>query len=117
MNIYEQALGNLTEENWKRGEVADGNGNRCVTGHLLYVRYGRDMRWYETPDLNEEDFTLTLHKIIAEQYPAAVDAWLAGSSLMTVLSPIGLVTFFNDFRASYSDIRAVLEKAAANERA
>ena len=113
MNIYEQALGNLTEENWAKGLLYDVHGNRCLAGHLVHMLHGRDMHWSELPDLNVEDFALVLHKIIAGQYPEAVDAWLANSETHVILSKIGLVTFFNDYYASYDDIRTVLEKAAA----
>ena len=114
MNIYEQALGNLIERNWLKERLYDNDGNRCMAGHLLYVRYGRDIFWYELPDLNDEDFSLILHTIIAEQYPDVVDRWLATRD-EGILTPIGLVTYFNDYCASYSDIRAVLEKAASRE--
>ena len=114
MNIYGQALANLTEANWTREKLFDSNGNRCIAGHVLYAQYGRDKHWSELPDLNREDFALVLHKIIAAQYPEVVDQWLAGAPEYVVLSAVGLITFFNDFCASYGDIRTVLEKAAAD---
>ena len=115
MNIYEQALSNLTENNWAKKQLFDNDGNRCLAGHVMYAQYGRDMKWYEVPDLNVEDFAPVLHKIIAGQYPEVVDNWLArGDAALTL---IGLVTLFNDYYASYDDIHMVLEKAAANEQA
>lgn len=113
MNIYEQALGNLTEDNWIKGQLHNNNNGRCIAGHVCYARYGQDMHWSQLPDLNNEDFALVLHKIVAEQYPDVVDAWLAGKPEDVVFSPIGLVTFFNDEHATYADVRAVLEKAAS----
>ena len=116
MNIYEQALSNLTEGNWIKDRLFDNDGNRCLAGHVCYVRYGRDMHWTELPDLNAEDFALVLHKIIVAQYPEVVDRWLGDQEeVAPILTPIGLVTFFNDSCASYGDIRTVLEKASANE--
>lgn len=121
MNIYEQALGNLTEQNWAKNKLFDNDGNRCLAGHLMYAQYGRYVHWSELPDLNVEDFALVLHKIIAGQYPEVVDRWLGWlgdqEEEASILTPIGLVTFFNDDCASYSDIRTVLEKASANEQA
>ena len=34
MNIYEQALSNLTEDNWAKERLFDNDGNRCLAGHL-----------------------------------------------------------------------------------
>lgn len=105
--IAQRMLARVTEDNWWQGGFQNPSGTRkCVCGHF----------YYEIADLTDAWYLERLHKIIAAQYPEAVDAWLSDKDYGH-FSWQSLIYYFNDKIASWPDIRAVLEKAAAREQA